>query len=166
MSSRWTTRTLTGIRNVHERTTPGTIDQAGGIIARLADRDGSVWPADRWPPLVLDRGLVVGSTGGHGPVRYRVDEVAPDGTGVRFGFTPDAGLTGHHEFRVEGRDNGLLWRHVLVLERPGRMIQVVVIPLHDALLEDLFDGVVVELSGRGLTRAPFPWSVGWRRRLA
>ncbi|GAA3461965.1 SRPBCC family protein [Saccharothrix longispora] len=117
------------IDNVHERAVPGAAD--------LVDRVVELWPADRWPPLVLDRPLGVGATGGHGFVRYACTGHRPRER-VEFTFAPTLGLVGGHVLEVV--PGGL--RHVLRGEPRGWMRlwwPLAVRWLHDALVEDLLD---------------------------
>ncbi|GAB2986192.1 SRPBCC family protein [Saccharothrix stipae] len=117
------------IENVHTRPIP---DAAG-----LVDRVVELWPADRWPPLVLDRPLGVGADGGHSFVRYRCTGHLP-GRRVEFTFAPGVGLVGTHV--LEAVPGGL--RHTLT-GRPRGLMRLwwplAVRWLHDALIEDLLD---------------------------
>lgn len=136
----WSERTPDGIHNVHRRTMPD-IDRAWAFVQHVHEADAAVWPSDTVSPMVLDGGLVVGSAGGHGPVRYRVSAVDAE----RIGFTMIGNdLRGHHEFRREG--TALV--HELVLSRPGWFVRVFVVPQHDVVIEDLFDNVEDLLASR------------------
>ena len=117
------------IRNVHTRQVPNP--------AELVDRVPDLWPSPRWPPLVLDRPLGPGATGGHAFVRYRCTAHVP-GRRVEFTFDPAIGLVGTHTFEVV--PGGL--RHTLVGRARGwtRLTWPLAIRwLHDALIEDLMD---------------------------
>ena len=129
-----TTVTPTGVRSVHSRVTDGTMDDAKRLLDTLGGPGDRLWPNDRWLRLRLDDGIEVGSQGGHGPVRYRVDEVEP-GRRVRFVFEPDCrpALTRWHELRVDpAGDDGLSWTHELMLEHPSAQVRSILLPLHDA----------------------------------
>lgn len=173
----WTTRTATGIRNVHERLTPGPHASAAELLENIAERGNLLWPSDRWPPLVLDNGLEPGSDGGHGPVRYHVSDHQP-GRSVSFAFDPAAGIRGGHTFSIEAVDAGsagdstdsaaadagqVRWRHELVIERPSPLVRTMIVPLHDALLEDLLDGADAAMRAAPLRRPRL--SRGTRTRL-
>lgn len=173
----WTTRTATGIRNVHERLTPGKPAAAAELLETIAEPGNPLWPSDRWPPLVLDNGLEPGSDGGHGPVRYHVTDHRP-GRSISFAFDPAGGIRGGHTFSIEAVDDGraseatdsaaadagrVRWRHELVIERPSALVRTTIVPLHDALLEDLLDGADAALCAVALRRPPF--SRGTRARL-
>ncbi|WP_341975552.1 hypothetical protein LTA6_000175 [Microbacterium sp. LTA6] len=140
----WTTRTATGIRNVHRRRY-SDINAAWELALRVADPSSRVWPADGWDPMLLDRGITVGSSGGHGAVRYVVSEV--EDSRFRFACTMPQ-LEGFHEFRREGDE----LVHELVIQRASRVLLVALIPLHDAVLEELLDNVEDLLAGRSVPR--------------
>lgn len=151
--------------NVHERrfrhADPSALRVA---LDRLADPRAGIWPSDRWPPLRLDRGLAPGSRGGHGPIRYAVEEVRPDR--LVFRFDPAMGVDGIHRFEVERAGSEAVLRHTLDgrLRWPMRLLWPAVIePLHDALIEDAFDGVEASLAGRAVHRSALPAGVQRRR---
>ena len=73
------------ITNVHQRTLPVPVDEAGFLIDDLAGPDDRLWPYDRWPAIRFDHPLQVGAKGGHGPFRYKVGAYAP-GRRVQFVF--------------------------------------------------------------------------------
>ena len=150
--------------NLHERRFPVSADRVGELIDSVADRDG-VWPSDRWPAMRLDDGVQVGSAGGHGPIRYTVDEYVPHRR-VRFRISAPRGLDGWHELAVVPAGQGCDLRHTLAVEPKGlaRVTWPLAIrPLHDALIEDAFDEAATSL---GLDRSDTRWSrwVCWLRR--
>lgn len=165
--SAWTTATPTGLRNVHTRVTDGTLADAARLINALGTPDDRLWPRDRWPRMRLDHPVAVGSRGGHAGVRYRVLQVDA-GRRLRLEFEPGSrpALTGWHEFRVDpiGPD-GLLWTHELLIERPSPTVRTALLPLHDALLEDLFDQAESVLGQHALERTVFSTGVRARRAL-
>ncbi|MFH1137555.1 MAG: SRPBCC family protein [Pseudomonadota bacterium] len=158
------------IHNVHERRFNRPAGEIGAFIDGLAGPADKLWPRDRWPALVLDRGLTRGSRGGHGPVRYRVEEYLP-GKKASFRFEP-AGLTqgfdGRHVFELLEDGPGVILRHTIDANctwpawlKWGLAVR----PLHDALLEDTLDGVEKELGLKTTgPRAMNPW-VRFLRRL-
>jgi hypothetical protein len=114
----------------------------------------------------LDKGLTVGSHGGHGPMRYSVSEYEP---GRRIRFVPDAdlGLDGYHEFTLtpSGQDRSLL-THTLDARLRGRMVvawPLAVRSIHVAVLRDLLDRVELEATGT-IKGKPARWSP-WVRAL-
>lgn len=135
-----------GVRNVHRRELGAPVEAIGALVESLSSRDDRLWPTRRWPAMRLDRGLEVGSDGGHGPVRYRVARHEP-GRMVSFEFTPAFPLVGEH--RCEVLDGGVL---VHTLEgRPTSWLRLgwplCFRWLHDALIEDAFDRAAAELAG-------------------
>ncbi|MFD9908682.1 DUF2867 domain-containing protein [Streptomyces sp. NPDC059063] len=158
------------VRNVHERVIPVPADVVGALIDRLSAPDDPLFPTPAWPAMTLDRPLGVGATGGHGPVRYRVAAYEP-GRRVRFDFTDPGG--GFHELTVEPLgERRCRVRHVLVTEPKGRerlLWPTVIRPVHDTMVEELFDNV--ERAATGDCASPVRWTprvrllnrLGWDR---
>ena len=131
---------LAVIHNTHERRFAIPPAAVGALLDDLASPTDRLWPPE-WPPLRLDRPLAVGARGGHGPIRYRVDEFEP-GRRVVFGFDPSCGLEGTHRLEVEPSAHGALLRHVVQARPRGRMRWAWPLAfrwLHDALSEDLLE---------------------------
>jgi hypothetical protein len=143
------------IRNVHQRNLRANVNNAAALLDRLSSESDQLWPKDRWPAMKLSSGLVEGSRGGHGFVRYSVASVDPHRVVFRFD------LRGTHSFELEELSSGgCVLRHVLEGNSLGWMRigwPLVVRPLHNALVEDGLDNAVRELDGervetRQLTR--------------
>jgi hypothetical protein len=132
------------VRNVHERGMIGTMEVAGQLLDSLAGTDDRLWPSDQWPPMKLDGELCVGSSGGHGPVCYRVSAYDP-GRKVAFSFVDSgiaAGMDGGHYFEAVQDGERVVLRHVLEATCGlGMWLHwaLVIRPLHNALLEDALD---------------------------
>lgn len=155
------------VSNVHRRFVPAPVEVVGPLLERVADPAGGIWPTDRWWPLILDRGLVVGSRGGHGSIRYRVSGYEP-GRWVRFAFHPRLGVDGYHEFTVREVPGGSDVTHTVSGRLHGRMRwlwPLAVRWLHDAVLEDLLDNA--ERAATGTVAVPRGWPLRVRilRRL-
>jgi hypothetical protein len=94
--------------------------------------------------MQLDDGLEVGSSGGHGAIRYAVSESVP-GQRIEFTFLPmrEVGtFIGRHFYEVVAATDGVVLRHVLDVKtslRTWMLWMLVIAPLHDALIEDAFD---------------------------
>src|SRR5262245_37287033 len=136
------------IRNVHSRELPVPIASVGPLLDGVLGPD-SIWPSEGWPALRLDGGLSVGSSGGHGPIRYRVSDYQ-QGKRLEFAFDPSMGIEGTHALELHSGGSGpgsTLVRHTLI----GRPTAVAtrlrwafaIRWLHDALIEDLLDKVAV-----------------------
>ncbi len=138
------------MRNVHERKIDGEPAVVGALMDTLSSRDDKLWPWARWPRMRFDRGLEIGSKGGHGPVRYAVERHEP-GRLVAFAFTPDFGVVGEHRCEVlPGENGGTLLRHVIEGRPVGWMRlgwPLCFRPLHDALIEDALDRAQSQVAG-------------------
>ncbi len=155
------------IRNVHERNLRAKVTDVASLVHRLSLENDRLWPQDRWPAMKLSGGLVEGSSGGHGFVRYSVASV--DRHRVVFRFDERIGLRGTHffEFEETSPSGGCVLRHVLEGESLGSMRIVwplVVRPLHDALVEDGLDNAVRELDGEQVEKRRLTLRVRLLRR--
>jgi hypothetical protein len=147
------------VRNVHEREFPLPLATVGALIDTLASREDRLWPTGKWPPMRFDRPLAVGAMGGHGPVRYSVEEYRP-GRSIRFRFTAPRGFNGTHRFEVGEREGKTVLRHVIEMRAAGPALlswPLAIRPLHNAAIEDCFDRATVSL-GIQLER-PARWSI-------
>ncbi|MBH0778708.1 SRPBCC family protein [Nocardia bovistercoris] len=146
------------VLNIHSRRLAADADQVGALVDTLTGPHDRLWPGDRWPVARLDGPLGVGARGGHGPVRYRVEEYEP-ARRIRFRFNGSPNIDGYHEFTVTPDGDAAVLRHTLA-GRP-RGITRLTWPffyrrMHDALLEDLLDRAERELTGTVAT--PARWS--------
>lgn len=157
------------VYNLHQREFPVPVARVGALLDTLSGEDDRLWPHHAWPALRLDGPLAVGAAGGHGPVRYTVEDHTP-GARVRFRFREPRGFDGFHEFTVHPTDStGTVLRHLLAMRAHGPALltwPLLFRPLHDALLEDALDRAEHELTGA--VRVPARWSARTRllRRLA
>jgi hypothetical protein len=149
------------IRNVHERVFTAPIDEVGALLDSLSSRSDRLWPG-QWPPMRFDRPLQVGAVGGHGPIRYKVEEYGARRL-LRFRFTGPEGFHGSHRFEVTALPSGeSRLRHVLEMEaRGGARISwpLVFRPLHDALLEDSLDRAEASLGRDAAQASQWSWYV-------
>ena len=140
------------IVNVHHRVVRGSLEQAAELLTGLGTPDDAAWPADRWQPMVLDRGHAVGSRGGHGSVRYTVVAAEP-GRSLTFEFDAVFPAVGGHRLEIEAvTEDSVLWRHTLWIAGPLSPLMRLVVLLHDACLEDLLDQVEAAMEGRPVVR--------------
>jgi len=99
--------------------------------------------------MAFDKPLGVGAKGGHGPIRYVVEEYQP-GRQVMFRFTGPKGFHGTHSYAVIDNEGGCELRHTIDMRTSGSAVvtwPLIFRPLHDALLEDSLDKVEADLSG-------------------
>ncbi|MEM8895576.1 MAG: hypothetical protein AAGC88_13425 [Bacteroidota bacterium] len=69
----------------------------------LATKDDKVWPIDRWLRMKFRDGLEVGSSVGHGPIRYQVGYYDPENP-IIFQFQKPAGFAAVHKFEIYALD--------------------------------------------------------------
>jgi len=150
------------VHNVHEREFPLPLPNVGALIDTLASREDRLWPKDKWPPMRFDRPLSVGAIGGHGPVRYSIEEYQ-QGQMIVFRFLGPKGFNGTHRFQVEDRRGRTVLRHVIDMRATGLANMswpLMIRPLHDALIEDAFDRATTSLGSAPLRHAR--WSISVR----
>ncbi len=129
------------VLNVHERVLQAPAEAVGQLLDGLASENDALWPHDRWPRMRFDGPLRVGAAGGHGPVRYVVDEYVA-GRRVVFRFTAPAGFVGTHGFDVRRQDQSTCLRHSLEMNTKGSAVvswPLIFRWLHEALIEDSLD---------------------------
>lgn len=78
------------VANVHQRQYAAASADVAALVFTLASKDDRLWPYESWPRMRLDPGLDVGASGGHGPVRYRVERIEASGE------WPTASRNGHN----------------------------------------------------------------------
>lgn len=131
------------IRNRHSRIYSLPAEAVGRFLDTLSSAEDCLWPRHSWPAMRLDGPLAVGARGGHGPIRYRVEDYLP-GKEIVFRFTMSQ-LQGIHRLQVvELEDGRSRLEHTLEAEARGPMRVLWPLyfrPLHDALLEDALDMV-------------------------
>jgi hypothetical protein len=132
------------VLNVHTRTIHQPIEKIAELLKTLATKNDLMLATDMWPPMILDHGLQVGSKGGHGPIRYFVQEYKPDQL-IQFTFTKPKGFNGFHKFEMRKLDNNSTeLRHTIDMNITGSCIlkwAVAIRWLHDAFIEDAFNKV-------------------------
>jgi hypothetical protein len=151
------------VRNVHQRFFAVPPERLAPLLDSLSSRNDLLWPLEQWPRMRLDRPLQVGASGGHGPIRYDVDQYEP-GRRVSFRFRAPRGFDGTHALVVVPGEGGTFLRHELEMQARGPALlswPLVFRPLHDALIEDALEKAERTLLG-GVAR-PGNWS--WRVRM-
>ena len=127
------------VLNIHSREYPVAPEELGRLVDTLASANDLLWPHRLWPCMKFDKPLTVSARGGHGPIRYFVEEYVP-GIRVVFRFTGPNGFDGYHGYDViELEKNKTELRQTLEMYTRG-MGQIswplLYCPLHDALIED------------------------------
>lgn len=131
------------IINIHTRVINQPIHQLEELFATLATKHDMMIATEKWPPMRLDKGLEVGSRGGHGPIRYYITRFNANKF-VRFQFDMK-GFEGFHQFEIIelGPEKSKLIHTIdMSTDGLGTIKWVVAIRwLHDAFIEDAFDKV-------------------------
>lgn len=148
------------VHNIHERELAGDPWEIGRLIDSLATPEDRLWPRKLWPAMKFDRPLGKGAEGGHGPIRYFVEDYIP-GKSIRFRFTGPRGFNGFHGYDVviEGESRAIL-RNTLIMETGGWAAiswPLIFGPMHDALLEDSLALAQAQLGENPAVPSWSPW---------
>jgi hypothetical protein len=110
------------VLNIHERELDADAVQIGALIDTLASKEDLLWPKHIWPHMDFDRSLGVGAKGGHGPIRYFIEEYTP-GISIKFRFTGPKGFNGFHGYEiVRCPKQKVVLRHTLKMNTYGPAI--------------------------------------------
>lgn len=124
--------------NQHQRLLKTPMEVAGFLIDSLASDADYLWPMHRWPRMKFDRELSAGAKGGHGPIRYVVEDYIP-GQYILFRFTGPKGFDGFHRLDLIPQQDNCILQHTLEMNTKSfaRISWPLIYrPLHDALVED------------------------------
>jgi hypothetical protein len=148
------------VLNIHERELQASAEQVGTLIDSLASKADALWPSHSWPRIKFDRPLAVGAVGGHGPIRYVVEEYVP-GHSIRFRFTGPKGFNGFHGVEIATvSGSSVVLKHTLKMTTHGLAIlswPIVFRPMHDALAEDALAKAQASLGLPPRIKAWPPW---------
>ena len=150
------------ISNIHHRNIDASKDQVLELLSTLSSKHDLIWPWEKWPKMILDQGLSVGSKGGHGPIGYSITQYEPSGS-IQFEFSKPEGFKGYHRLDINEYDEGTRLTHVINMRATawGYIQWIVGVRwLHDALIEDAFDKVENQF---GVRQVATRWS--WKVRV-
>jgi hypothetical protein len=129
--------------NVHKRIVSQPKSAVEKLFNTLASDNDLMLATDKWPPMKLDKGLSVGSRGGHGPIKYFVTDYHP-GNSITFRFDL-SGFIGSHRFELTPLSSETTaMSHSIVMRTEGLATlkwMFAIRWLHDAYIEDAFDKV-------------------------
>ena len=129
--------------NIHKRQISQPKTELAKLFKTLASDNDMMLAIDKWSPMKLDKGLQVGSKGGHGPIKYFITDYQPDNS-ITFQFDLK-GFDGFHKFEiVETELNKTQLTHIIDLTTSGSATlkwALAIRFLHDAYIEDAFDKV-------------------------
>jgi len=86
------------ILNIHKREINQPKNEIVALFKTLASANDLMIATDKWPPMRLDKGLQLGSKGGHGPIKYHVIDYKSDES-ILFKFDLK-GFDGTHKFNI------------------------------------------------------------------
>ena len=131
------------IINIHTRKIAQPKSEIAKFFKTLASENDMMLATNKWPPMKLDKGLQIGSRGGHGPIRYFVTEYQQDNF-IKFQFDLK-GFDGFHKLEISETDLGTtILAHTIDMETSGMASLKWIFAirwLHDAYIEDAFDKV-------------------------
>lgn len=131
------------VLNIHKRQINQPKAELARLFKTLATENDMMLATDKWSPMKLDNGLHVGSTGGHGPIKYKVTDYQPDDS-ITFQFSLP-GFNGFHKFELRSLEaDKTELSHVIDMTTSGIATLKWVLAirwLHDAYMEDAFDKV-------------------------
>jgi hypothetical protein len=129
--------------NIHRREIKQPKFELEKLFQTLASENDLMLATDKWSPMKLDKGLQVGSKGGHGPMKYFVIDYQQNNS-ITFQFDLK-GFDGFHKFKLTELETGkteLL--HIIEMNTSGFSTikwSLVIRWLHDAYIEDALDKV-------------------------
>ncbi|CAM1347405.1 hypothetical protein [Tenacibaculum crassostreae] len=130
--------------NIHHRTYNVSLDKITDLFYTLSNTNDKVWPIEKWPRMTFKDGIKVGAAGGHGPIRYTVEQYDPEKL-IQFRFAKSLGFIGTHRFEIKKVQNTQTQvMHTIEMNTKGirTLIWLLAIrSLHNALLEDCLDKI-------------------------
>ncbi len=146
--------------NIHSRVIDQPKEVLSSLFDTLASKNDQLLATDKWPAMYLDQGLAVGSKGGHGTIRYTVEQYTP-GESIQFRFTRPKGFDGFHKFKIchVSADQTELRHEINMQLRAGAILTwpLMIRHLHDAYIEDAFDRVENHFRNEKKTSKWTPW---------
>jgi nitrogen regulatory protein PII-like uncharacterized protein len=134
--------------NIHTRQLAISRSAVWDKIKKLSSRQDPVWPYETWPRMILQPGLIAGAKGGHGSIRYTIEEIKVEEE-IKFRFISPKGFNGFHIFKLEGNEISCKLTHEIRMDTSfiGSIIWTLIIKhLHDALIEDAFTKIEISFN--------------------
>jgi len=137
--------------NTHTRTLKHPIQGVGWMLDTLSSKEDRLWPAENWPRMNFEKGLVKGAKGGHGPIRYAISKYEKSRF-IEFTFSQPVGFDGVHFLKITAINaNTTKIVHTIDMETKGLGTLkwlLFIQQLHNALLEDALDKVENQFSSK------------------
>lgn len=129
--------------NIHKREINQPKEEIIKLFRTLASENDLMLATNKWSPMKLDKGLQIGSKGGHGPIKYHVVEYNPEDL-IVFEFDLK-GFNGTHKFNIIAiNQKRTELSHIIDMKTSGFSTIKWIFAirwLHDAFIEDAFDKV-------------------------
>lgn len=130
------------VLNVHKRTINQPKSEIAELLKTLSTENDRFWPIEKWPKMKFINGIQMGAKGGHGPIKYTVENFNPEQV-IQFRFLKPAGFIGIHKFEIEQSiKNQTQVKHTIEMNTSGKGTLLWIFgirSLHNALIEDGFD---------------------------
>ncbi len=128
--------------NIHTRIINQPKKVISELLTTLATKDDLIWPKENWPAIRFKNGINLNTKGGHGPIKYTIEEYNLEKI-IQFRFTKPKGFLGIHKFELKELNNSQTEiKHIIDINTNFRATLnwiFIIRPLHDALIEDAFD---------------------------
>jgi hypothetical protein len=132
------------VTNIHRRIITESKPKLATLFETLATNNDAIWPYEKWPAIRFKDGVKIGAKGGHGPIKYSIEEYS-QGELIRFRFSKPQGFNGFHELylnEISNKETEIVHVIKMVTTISASLQWLFVIRwLHDALIEDAFDKV-------------------------
>lgn len=132
------------VTNTHKRIINQPKQNISPLLKTLSAKDDKVWPKQYWPAIKFENGLSLGAVGGHGIIKYVIENYN-QGESITFRFLKPKGFNGIHKFDINTiNETTTEIKHSIDMETKGLATlqwMFVIRWLHDALIENAFDCV-------------------------
>lgn len=131
--------------NTHKRVINQSKSEVAVLFKTLSTKNDKVWPKKYWPAMRFKDGLKVGAKGGHGIIRYVVEDYVLNEL-IVFKFLKPKGFNGIHKLEIQEIDaNTTEVKHSIIMKTEGVLATLqwafIIRWLHDALIENAFDTI-------------------------
>ena len=130
------------VLNIHKRTLNYPKSKVRELLKTLSTENDKIWPKENWPEMKFKDGIQLGAKGGHGPIRYSVEEYDPNEI-IQFRFSKPDGFNGINKFEINELSNEETEiKHTIDMNTQGKGTLIwafAIRSLHNALIEDAFD---------------------------
>ncbi len=153
------------VTNIHKRIINQPKENIAPLLKTLSTAQDKVWPNEYWPAIRFREGLVIGSKGGHGIIKYVIQDYI-EGEHIAFRFLEPKGFDGIHKFDIRAINKHTTEiKHSIIMRTKGMATLKWIIAirwLHDALIENAFDCIENTVSNSKKFTTWNIWVKFWR----